>query len=126
MIIAIDFDGTIVKHKYPKLGDPVPGAIEWMRRFTALGAKIILYTMRSGKELNEAVNFLNDNYIDLWGINKNPTQTAWTTSPKAYANVYIDDAAFGCPLMVEEGENRPYVDWDYVGPKIERVLMSYD
>jgi len=46
MIIAIDFDGTIVDHRYPDVGEPCPGSFEWMRKFQAAGAKLILWTMR--------------------------------------------------------------------------------
>ena len=47
-IIGIDFDGTIVEHKYPEIGNPVPGALETMKDLIQQGHKIILWTMRSG------------------------------------------------------------------------------
>jgi len=47
MYICIDFDGTIVDHRFPEIGPPVPGAVEWMLRFQEAGAKLILFTMRS-------------------------------------------------------------------------------
>jgi hypothetical protein len=65
--------------------------------------------MRSGKELDDAVNWFKENNIPLYGIQKNPQQHKWTTSPKAFGKLYIDDAALGCPLI--HGEFRPYVDW---------------
>src|ERR1700690_3286381 len=104
MKIAIDFDGTIVKHKYPKIGDPVPDAIEWIRKFQEAGAKIILYTMRSdGGEypntLKDAVKYLEIYGIKLFGVNRDPEQDSWTSSHKCYANLFIDDAAFGCQLL---------------------------
>ena len=69
--------------------------------------------MRSGKELDEAVAWFNSNIGDLYGINVNPSQHPWTQSPKAYGHVYIDDAAFGCPLKYDtEIAERPFVDWD--------------
>lgn len=121
MIIAIDFDGTIVEHKYPRVGDPVPGAIQWMRRFSELGAKLILYTMRSDDALKDAVEHCHTYGVEFWGVNTNPEQARWTQSPKTYAHVYIDDAAFGCPLL--ETSDRPIVDWGIVGPTIEKQLL---
>lgn len=119
MIIAVDFDGTIVEHKYPNLGKPVPGAIKVLRVFNQLNFKVILWTMRSGKELQDAADYLIDNGIELWGINENPEQKTWTTSPKQYAQIYIDDAALGCPLVAAESTSgRPYVDWQSVAVSI--------
>ena len=66
--------------------------------------------MRSDKFLDGAVNWFKDKDIPLFGINTNPTQNAWTNSPKAYGHLYIDDAALGVPLIYD-GTNRPYVDW---------------
>lgn len=109
MIIAIDFDGTIVKHKYPHVGEPVPHATDVMRELINAGHKLILYTMRSGITLLEAQSYLQDNNIELYGLNTDPAQVEWTQSPKAYAHIYIDDAALGCPLIKTSA--RPYVDW---------------
>ena len=71
--------------------------------------------MRSGKTLKQAVDWFKERGIPLWGINENPTQSAWTASPKIYANMYIDDAACGCPLIYDKSKSgRPFVDWDAV------------
>lgn len=120
LYIAVDFDGTVVRHEYPKVGNDVKGAIEVLRMLVANKHNIILWTMRSGKKLQDAVNWYKENDIPLFGINYNPTQSTWTESPKAYAEIYIDDAAIGCPLCFDciEGEGgvmhpvgRPFVDW---------------
>ena len=69
----------------------------------------------SGTKLDEAVEYIKKAGIKLYGINNNPVQCNWTSSPKAYANVYIDDAAYGCPLMLSnEMGARPMVDWSKV------------
>ena len=115
--IAIDVDGTIVRHEYPQMGVDVPGAEYTIKDLVKAGNKIIIFTMRSGKELEDAVNWYIERGIPLYGVNVNPTQHTWTSSPKAYANCFIDDAALGCPLIYEEGE-RPYVDWAKV-----RILL---
>ena len=129
MYICIDFDGTIVDHRFPEIGPPVPGALEWMGKFQDAGARLILFTMRSdggrnGNVLSDAVNYLQGNGIQLYGINVNPTQVHWTSSPKAYGQLYIDDAAFGCPLIQLEGFQRPCVDWEVVGPAVMSMLDS--
>ena len=110
MYIAIDFDGTCVKHKYPNIGKDI-GAVPVLKKLIEYKHKLILNTMRSGKELDEAVNWFKENDIELFGINNNPTQKHWTDSTKVYANLYIDDVNLGCPLIYPDNEERPYVDW---------------
>ena len=123
MYIGLDFDGTVVKHQYPLIGEDVPQALYYLRRFVDKGANIILFTMRDGDTLKDAVSYLESHYIELYGINRNPTQGSWTESPKAYAHVYIDDAAYGCPLIYPE-VGRPFVDWNIVGPGILKLLQG--
>lgn len=121
--IAIDFDGTIVEHRFPEIGKPVPGAIEWMKKFQEAGAELILWTMRSDVDernyLSEAVGYCRDNGIRFEHVNQNPQD--WTTSPKAYAHVYIDDSAACCPLRVM-GTGARVVDWDIVGPVVMQEI----
>ena len=118
MYIAIDFDGTCVTYDYPKIGKEI-GATKVLKRLVEAGHKLILNTMRSDKELQDAVNWFKKNGIELYGVNENPTQKRWTNSPKVYAHMYIDDAAFGCPLInAPELSDRQFVDWDSVGRKL--------
>lgn len=135
MIIAVDFDGTIAEHEFPDIGRPVPGAFEWMKKWQEAGAKLILWTMRSdgrsgeGKEngpvLTDAVEFCRENGVEFWGVNENPEQKSWTCSPKQYAHVYVDDAAYGCPLRkASKSHVRPCVDWEKVGPAILAQLQK--
>ena len=128
MIIAIDFDGTCVTHDYPKIGNDI-GSIPVLKKLVEKGHDLILWTMRcdSGVEsglfesgLTDAVNWFKDNSIELFGIQRNPEQDEWTKSPKAYAQLYIDDAALGCPLKFDEKiSNRPFANWK----EIEDQLM---
>lgn len=126
-IIAVDFDGTVVRHEFPEIGQEAFGAVAVLQALQAAGAKLILWTMRSDKDapvtgspteaeasdyLQQAVRWHDDRGILLYGINENPQQAGWSQSPKAYAHVYIDDAALGCPLV--ETDTRPYVDWQAV------------
>ena len=129
MFICVDFDGTIVDHRFPELGEPVPDAIKWLKRLHKCGARLILYTMRSdggftGDVLTDAVRYLEEQGVSLYGVNHNPNQQDWTTSPKVYADLYIDDAAFGCPLIRPAGFARPCVDWRKVGPAVEHICLS--
>lgn len=122
MYLCIDFDGTIVDHRFPSIGEPVPMALDYIKRFQGLGALIILFTMRSDFQgrnvLTAAVDFLKNNGISLFGVNHNPDQHIWTSSPKAYGHVYVDDAAIGTPLAKPAGFVAPCVDWSIVGPTV--------
>ena len=118
MYIAVDFDGTCVTHDYPRIGKEI-GATKVLKRLVEAGHKLILNTMRSDKELQDAVNWFKKNGIELYGVNENPTQKRWTNSPKVYAHMYIDDAALGCPLInAPELSNRPFVDWDSINRQL--------
>ena len=119
MIIAIDFDGTCVKHAYPKIGEDI-GAVPVLKEMVKNGHQLVLNTMRSGRLLDEAVQWFKDNGIELSGANHTPGQATWTESPKVYAQLYIDDAALGCPTNYD-GMGRPYVDW-----KIVAQAFGYD
>lgn len=138
--IAVDFDGTIFKHRFPEVGAPVPGAFEWLQRLKEAGATLILYTMRSDEKMvmagDEAVRQDNEkpflsiaveccqNYgVDFDHILMDPSQYGWTLSNKTYADVYVDDAAFGCPLM-DDGGGRMMVDWARVGPELLEAVLA--
>ena len=118
LIVAVDFDGTVVEHKFPQIGQPVPNAIEWIKKWSEKGAKIILWTVRSGEYLEQALEYIGQNGIELFGVNKNPEQHSFSNSPKAYAAIYVDDAAYGCPLHQPIQFDSPVVNWDVVGPDI--------
>jgi hypothetical protein len=121
--IVIDFDGTVCVHKYPNIGEDI-GAVPVLKRLVEEGHGLILFTMRDNKEdrrsLDEAVDWFHNNDINLYGIQKNPTQNIWTTSPKAFGQIIIDDAALGCPLIYPTNGDRPYVDW----VKVEQLLVE--
>ncbi len=119
-VIAVDFDGTCVEHNYPAIGMDVEGAAEVLRTLNKHGHRIILNTMRSGQRLEAAVRWFRDRKIELWAVNRNPEQECWTSSPKVYADIYIDDSALGCPLIFLEGMRRPVVNWS----KVRQLLES--
>jgi hypothetical protein len=118
-IIAVDFDGTVCTHEYPLIGKDI-GAVPVIKRL-AENNRLILYTMRSGEQLHDAYDWFLNNGIPLWGVNVNPAQAEWTSSPKCYANIYIDDAALGAPIVYGKHE-RPYIDW----AAVECMLLNYN
>ena len=86
MIIAIDFDGTVVEHAYPNIGKSI-GAEPHLEEWVKAGARLILFTMRDRAELEDAVQWYEEREIPLWGIQHNPSQYGWTSSVKPYANM---------------------------------------
>ena len=119
MTIAVDFDGTVVTHEYPRTGRDI-GAVPVLKKMSDDGHKIVLNTMRSGQELMNVMNWFYDNNIPLYGVNHTPGQEKWTRSPKVYAHLYIDDCALGCPVLTDEN-GKKYVDWRKVSE-----IMGYD
>lgn len=109
-IIAIDFDGTVVTHAYPEIGDDA-GAVPVLKELVANGCRLILFTMRSGSLLKEAEAWFRKRDIPLYAVNENPKQGRWTKSPKVHADLYIDDSALGCPIKFIDGARRPVADW---------------
>lgn len=125
--VAVDFDGTISEHRYPDLGKPVPGAFEWMKAWQDEGAKLIMWTMRSGIYLEDAVKFCADHGVAFDAVNEGIGDRDWTDSPKCHAHRYVDDNAAGCPLIdSKEMGGRQMVDWEIVGPMImEDITGKY-
>ena len=97
MIIAVDFDGTIVEHEYPEIGKPKLFAFETLKALQDSGHQIILWTYRSGKELDEAVEFCKKNGIEFYAVNKNYPEEIFdeTANRKIMADIYIDDRNIG-------------------------------
>jgi hypothetical protein len=127
MDVIVDFDGTCVTHDYPRVGRDI-GAVPVLKKLVSAGHRLILFTMRSEQRgispvtgemqdggLADAINWFKENDIPLFGIQTNPTQKAWTSSPKAYGQLILDDTAFGCPLIFDvKMSNRPFINWSVV------------
>jgi hypothetical protein len=119
LILALDFDGTICKHaEYPAIGEPVPGALDWIWKFHKAGAKSFLWTCRDGQALDNALAYLHSNFVVLDGVNHYEYWDGFKTSRKLFANIYIDDAAACAPLWYPDGCTRPCLDWAIVGPHV--------
>lgn len=97
MIIAVDFDGTIVDHEYPEIGKPKLFAFETLKALQERGDQLILWTYRAGKDLEAAVEFCNKNGIEFYAVNKNYPEEIFddTISRKIIADIYIDDRNLG-------------------------------
>ena len=99
MIIAIDFDGTIVEHKYPAIGAELPFAIETLIKLKEEGHKLILWTVREGRLLDEAVEFCRERGLEFYAINRDyPEEEKGRNnhfSRKLKADLWIDDRNLG-------------------------------
>ncbi len=95
--IAVDFDGTIVEHEYPEIGKEKLFAFITLKELNKKGARLILWTFRTGKELEEAVEFCRKNGIEFYAVNKNYPEEIMndTVSRKIDADIYIDDKNIG-------------------------------
>lgn len=97
LIIAIDFDGTVVDDAYPKIGKPKLFAFETLLRLKKDGHRLILWTYRSGQRLEEAVEFCKENGLEFYAVNKSfpEEQLDYTKSRKIHADIFIDDRNIG-------------------------------
>ena len=93
---AVDFDGTLCEHRFPDIGNPKQQVIDVIRRAHERGVCIIIWTCRSGEFIPPMQEWLKRNNIPYDYINENP-ECNFTTSPKIYADKYIDDRA--CSLQ---------------------------
>lgn len=98
MIIAVDFDGTIVTHEYPRIGREIPFAIDTLKRLQEDPEyQLILWTVREGKELQEAVDYCKNRGLEFYAVNNNyPEETKTNNEPrKLKVDLFIDDRNLG-------------------------------
>lgn len=95
MIIAVDFDGTIVEHRYPDIGREKPFAIETLKKLTEEQHRLILWTVRKGKLLQEAVDFCRTRGLDFYAVNRNFPEENEPEERKLRADLWIDDRNLG-------------------------------
>ena len=98
MIIAVDFDGTIVEHKYPSIGKEIPFAIDTLKKLSDERHKLILWSVREGKLLEDAVNYCKERGLEFYAVNTNyPEEKAdhQHFSRKLKADIFIDDRNLG-------------------------------
>ena len=99
MVIAVDFDGTIVEHRYPDIGREIPFAIDTLKMLIADRHKVILWTVREGKLLDDAVEWCRQRGVEFYAVNKDyPEEKKEYNnhfSRKIKAEVWIDDRNLG-------------------------------
>ncbi len=97
LIIAVDFDGTVVEDAYPRIGKPQLFAFETLKALKQERHRLILWTCRKGDRLQEAVKFCQDNGVEFYAVNSNFPDEPLTSddSPKIVADLYIDDRNLG-------------------------------
>ena len=98
MTIAVDFDGTIVEHRYPDIGREIPFAIDTLKMLTKEGHRLILWSVREGDLLNEAVEWCRERGLEFYAVNKDypeekPNDTNY--SRKLKVGMFIDDRNVG-------------------------------
>lgn len=99
MKIAVDFDGTIVEHRYPEIGKEMPFATATLKQLISDGHKLVLWSVREGKLLDEAVEWCRKRGVVFYSINgdfdEDTPQTSRSYSRKIKANIFIDDRNVG-------------------------------
>lgn len=122
MIIAVDFDGTIVEHRYPEIGKEIPFAVATLKQLQQDGHRLILWSVREGKLLDEAVKWCEERGLYFLAVNKNLDEpdtddqqiTNASYSRKLKAKIFIDDRNVGGLL-----------DWGVIYELITKRI-SYD
>ena len=139
MTIAVDFDGTIVEDKYPAIGEELPFATDTLKMLIKERHKLILWTVREGETLEEAVNWCHERGVDFYAINRDyPEETLDNNqhfSRKIKADVWIDDRNLGGlpdwgtiyrmvtrhkswhDLMIEEVQSATLTPYEEIHPK---------
>lgn len=98
MVIAIDFDGTIVEHRYPEIGKEIPFSVETLKMLQQDRHKLILWTVREGHLLDEAVQWCKERGLEFYAVNRDyPEETREDRgfSRKLKADMFIDDRNLG-------------------------------
>ena len=114
LIIAVDFDGTIVEHMYPFIGRERTGALKTLKKLKDDGHRLILWTCRSGIPLADAVNFCTESGVTFDAINDNIKGINFETSRKIYYDVLIDDRNL-------EWDNTA---WDTIYKQIKKISSN--
>ncbi len=99
MTIAVDFDGTIVQHRYPEIGNEIPFATETLKMLIEERHKLILWSVREGELLDEAVEWCRKRGVEFYAVNRDyPEEEAGNNrhySRKLKADLFIDDRNVG-------------------------------
>lgn len=135
MTIAVDFDGTIVTHEYPRIGKPIPFAIQTLKKLQDEDHhQLILWTVREGELLQEAVDYCASRGLEFYAVNSNYPEedSATRVNRKVTADIYIDDRNLGglpdwgvIYNMIHEGRYNLPVSSDSLPMTPERKNKSF-
>lgn len=99
MTIAVDFDGTIVRHRYPAIGEEILFATETLKKLIEEHHKLILWSVREGKLLDEAVEWCRERGVEFYAVNRDYPEEDITLnqhfSRKLKVDMFIDDRNIG-------------------------------
>ena len=99
MTIAVDFDGTIVTHKYPEIGEEIPFAVDTLKALQQRHHKLILWSVREGELLDEAVQWCRERGLEFYAVNRDYPEETTDNNPhfsrKLKVDVFIDDRNIG-------------------------------
>lgn len=132
MKIAVDFDGTIVTHEYPQIGREIPFAIDVLKRLQSEEHhQLILWTVRTGDLLDDAVNFCRERGLEFYAVNKNDPEEEITdeTPRKLSAEIFIDDrdihgmADWGFIYRKIKGEETDLQPYPQIRTKPKNIIL---
>lgn len=117
LIIAVDFDGTVVDHEYPRIGKEKLFAFQTLRALKDKGHRLILWTIREGKTLEDAVNYCRENGVEFYAINETYPGEGYQEgmSRKVNADIFIDDRNVG-----------GFLGWSEIWNAIEGSQLEYE
>lgn len=118
MLIAVDFDGTIVQHRYPYIGKEIPFAITTLKKLSQEGHRLVLWTCREGELLDEAVQWCRERGLEFFSVNRDyPEASSVPTDGcrKPKVDMFIDDRNLG-----------GLPDWGAIYEIIHDRLSHYD
>ena len=136
MTIAVDFDGTIVEHRYPEIGKELPFATQTLRMLIADRHKLILWSVREGKLLEDAVEWCRQRGVEFYAVNKDFPEEDLTKnqsfSRKLKADVWIDDRNVGglpdwgtIYQMIAERKTYEQVLMEHMGEVVEKPKKKW-
>ncbi len=136
MTIAVDFDGTIVEHRYPEIGKELPFATQTLRMLIADRHKLILWSVREGKLLEDAVEWCRQRGVEFYAVNKDFPEEDLTKnqsfSRKLKADVWIDDRNVGglpdwgtIYQMITERKTYEQILMEHMGEVVEKPKKKW-
>lgn len=114
LIIAVDFDGTIVEHKYPNIGKEFPNSIYFLKKIKEQKHLLILWTCREGKELKEAVDYCKSRGLEFDAVNKNIVDFGDNI---AKSKILFD-------LSIDDRNMDANIDWAYIFKRVQEISIT--